>query len=467
LIKISIAQASRVIGGRLGGNLAEAAVDAAVTGVSINTRTLSRGELFFALEGPTFDGHDFLKDASTRGAVGAVVRALPDESPIPLVLVGDPAQALVTLAGWVRDTVDPLVVGVTGSTGKTGVKDFLASILTGRTPVVASRGSLNNDLGVPLTLLESDFGTEVVVCEMGARGMGQIARLCRYARPSVGVVTNVGLTHYEQFGSQEAIASAKSELVRSLPASGAAVLNADDPLVCQMADATTAHVKTFGDSPSADLRANDVRFDGHGRASFTMIDRDSAGAVWVSLGVSGIHQVSNALAASSAALALGLDLEACAIGLGNAAPSPWRMDMRTENGVRFVNDAYNASPTSMESALKTCRMMVEGPNKLVAVLGCMAELGEISEVQHEKIGRLAATLAQQLVVVGSGAASIAAGARSAGMTAVSEVPDIKAAALAIDALDAGDVLLVKGSRSAGLEGLTDLVLAGTGNLARP
>ncbi|MGH9269527.1 MAG: UDP-N-acetylmuramoyl-tripeptide--D-alanyl-D-alanine ligase, partial [Acidimicrobiales bacterium] len=335
-------------------------------------------------------------------------------------------------------------------------KDLLASITRRKFSTVAPERSYNNDIGVPLTLLAAGASTEVVVCELGARGPGQIARLCAYVRPQVGVVTNVGVTHYEQFGSVEAIASAKAELVAALPEGGTAVLNADDPMTSAMAAKTSANVISFGTSPTAWLRAERIRLDRLGRPSFRMV-RGFEGTE-ASLSVAGRHQVANALAASAAAMALGLSLEECRAGLEGAVVSPWRMEVREVGGVVVVNDAYNANPTSMSSALETCAQMAGENGRLVAVLGYMAELGERSTLEHEAAGALAASLADRLVVVGEAAGPIAEGARRAGLRNVVPVPDRDAALGAIGELARGDVVLVKASRIAGLDALAGALL---------
>lgn len=448
-MKISFGEAARVVAGRIvrgdGG---------VITGACIHSKKLKPGDLFFALVGSSFDGHDFVKDAVFRGAAGAVV-AREVEDAGPQILVSDPASALVDLAAWVRDTLDPVVVGITGSTGKTTVKDFLASIASHRMPTVASQESFNNDLGVPLTLCRCRRETEVAICEMGTRGPGQIARLCEYARPHVGVVTNVGLTHYEMFGSAEGIALAKKELIDSLPEAGAAVLNADDPVVSAMAEDCLAEVVSFGLRPEAAVRGFILSADGLGRHTFRM--EKGKESVLVALPASGAHQVSNALAASAAALCLGLSLEDCRKGLEAATVSRWRMEVKVHGGVVFVNDAYNANPTSVASALETCSAMAAG-GRFIAVLGCMAELGEVGDREHRRVGALAAALASRLVVVGDEAAPIAEGAKAAGMQQVQFASSGPEAVSALGALQPGDVVLIKGSRVAGLEHIAELAM---------
>jgi UDP-N-acetylmuramoyl-tripeptide--D-alanyl-D-alanine ligase len=456
-LNLSLEETARVVGGRTEGLDPEVRV----TGVAVDSRLVEPGDAFFALKGAFLDGHDYAEEALRRGASAVVVERPVDVDVRRRITVPDGMAGLVALAGRVREALNPIVVGITGSTGKTSVKDLLASIVGLKMPVVASEKSFNNELGVPLTLLKTRADTRVVVAEMGARGIGQITELCRLARPRIGVVTNVGVTHYEMFGSRAAIARAKGELVEALPEGGAAILNADDPLVSKMASrrGDLVDVVTFGLSEAASVQARDVKLDRLGRPTFRMV-RGSEGGVWVTLQASGAHQVMNALAAAAAALALGLTLEDCRVGLEAAQISPWRMQVTETGGSVIVNDAYNASPASVASALQTCSAMVGEGGRLLAILGYMAELGSLTETEHLRIGAMAASLAGRLVVVGTQAAPIAAGARQAGMTDVLEVPDGTAAAAAVGDLGRGDVLLIKGSRVAALEQVSDMVTEG-------
>jgi UDP-N-acetylmuramoyl-tripeptide--D-alanyl-D-alanine ligase len=372
----------------------------------------------------------------------------------PLLVVEDPLAAVRALGAWVRDVVDPIVAGITGSTGKTSTKDLLAAVAGVRFRTVAAERSHNNELGVPLTLLATSEDTEVLVCELGARGPGQIRDLCTYVRPQIGVVTNVGVTHYEQFGSVDAIVAAKSELAASLPEGGVAVLNADDPRVAGMAGVTPADVLTYGLAAGAWLRGEAVEVDARGRPSFRLLRGHDHRAV--RLGVSGRHQVSNALAAAAAGLALGMSLDEVVTGLEQARSSPWRMEVTERGGVVVVNDAYNANPTSVAAALGTCAAMVPPGGRLLAVLGYMAELGDLERPEHERAGALAAQAAQRLVVVGERAAGLATGARLAGLDDVVVVPGaagVDGVLEALGELRSGDVVLVKASRVAGLERL--------------
>jgi UDP-N-acetylmuramoyl-tripeptide--D-alanyl-D-alanine ligase len=456
-LRLSLTEAARVMG------VSPEGLDpvARVTGAVVDSRLVRPGDAFFAIKGEFLDGHDFVEEALRKGASAVVVGRRVAVPGARQVIVPDPMAALVALAGWVRDVLNPVVVGVTGSTGKTSVKDLLAAIVRPQMPVVASEKSFNNELGVPLTLVKTRAETRVVVVEMGARGVGQIRALCNLARPHLGIVTNVGVTHYERFGSRAAISQAKGELVEAIPEGGAAILNADDPLVAAMSRrrGDLVDILTYGLNEKSYLRAEGVEIDRLGRPTFRMV-RGSLRGVWVSLQVSGVHQVMNALAASTAALALGLSLEECRLGLESAEISPWRMQIREVGDAVIVNDAYNASPTSVSSALQTCAGMTRGGGRLVVILGHMAELGNLAETEHRRIGALAASLAARLVVVGRNAEPIAAGATQEGMTDVIQVNDAAAAVAAVGRLGPGDVLLIKGSRVAALEQVSDMVEQG-------
>jgi UDP-N-acetylmuramoyl-tripeptide--D-alanyl-D-alanine ligase len=460
-MKVTLGEVARISGGTLVGG----AAGTEATRVCVDSRRAGPGDLFVALPGAFADGHTFAGAALRAGAVAAMVaRTVVDDAGAalgPLLVVEDPLAALRALGAWVRDVADPIVAGITGSTGKTSTKDLLAAVAGVKFRTVAAERSHNNELGVPLTLLNTSEDTEVLVCELGARGPGQIRDLCTYVRPQIGVVTNVGVTHYEQFGSVEAIVAAKSELVASLPEGGVAVLNADDPRVAGMAGVTAADVLTYGlaaGAAGAWLRGEAVDVDALGRPSFRLVRGYEHRQV--RLGVSGRHQVSNALAAAAAGLALGMSLDEVVAGLERARSSPWRMEVTERGGVVVVNDAYNANPTSMAAALGTCAAMVPPGGRLLAVLGYMAELGDLEGPEHERAGALAAQAVQRLVVVGERAAPMAAGARLAGLHDVVLVPGsagVDGALEALGELRRGDVVLVKASRVAGLERLAPRV----------
>ncbi|MGH2686973.1 MAG: UDP-N-acetylmuramoyl-tripeptide--D-alanyl-D-alanine ligase [Actinomycetota bacterium] len=430
--------------------------DAVVGGVSSDSREVREGDLFVAIAGDTVDGHDFLEDAGGRGAAGALVTR-EAASPVPLVVVDDTVIALLTVAEDERTAMGARVVGITGSTGKTSVKDLASGVLATRFRVTSSPRSFNTEVGVPLTLLNAPPDAEALVLEMGSRGLGQVAALCRVARPEIGVVTGVGPAHMEMFGSLQVVADAKAEMVESLTDGGTAVLNADDPVVSRFDSRTSARVVRYGVDPTADVRAEDLELDPLGRPSFTL--RTPEGVERVELPMSGEHMAGNALAAAAVGVALGVSPSDCAAGLKDARLSPWRMELlEGAGGIRILNDAYNANPTSTAAALKTAKWMARG-GRCIAVLGEMAELGDESDEQHERIGELAVRLRiDRLVVVGPGARRIARGAVREGMEAdlVTAVVDVEEAVGAVRALAReGDVVLLKGSRVAGLERLAE------------
>jgi UDP-N-acetylmuramoyl-tripeptide--D-alanyl-D-alanine ligase len=459
MIRLTLAEVAELVDGDLTG-----AVDAVVTGaVTLDSRSVAAGDLFVAVTGERVDGHDFLGAAAAAGAVAALC-SRPDGA-LPCVVVPDPVVALGRLAAGVHARLAAgglRTLAITGSSGKTSTKDLLGQVLAAAGPTVSPPGSYNNDIGLPLTVLDADEATRYLVLEMGSRGPGHIARLCRVARPQVGVVLNVGSAHLGEFGSPDGIAQAKGELVEALAADGTAVLNADDPRVLGMAARTRARVLTTGLGEDADVRAARVELDGSARARFTLV---AAGEEHpVALQVVGQHQVANALSAAGAALAAGLAPPVIAAALSSAGSrSRWRMEVeRRADGVTVVNDAYNANPESMRAALAALAGLAG--ERRIAVLGAMAELGPDAAAEHERLGRDAVAAGVDLVVaVGPDAVGIADGASAAGGRAGEEsvhVPDRAAAReLLSDVLRPGDVVLVKASRSYGLELLAADLLA--------
>lgn len=432
--------------------------------VAMDSRDVLPGDLFVALRGERVDGHRFVGAAFDAGAAAAMVS---DDGPYPgpVVVVVDTARALLELAAAEReDRQDLRVVGITGSTGKTSVKDLTAAVLGARFRTWASPRSFNTEVGVPVTLLGTPPDAEAVVCEMGSRGVGHIALLAGVVRPQVGVVTNVGHAHMEMFGTKETVARAKAELVEHLPEDGVAVLNADDPVVRGFAERTRARTLRYGMAPDADVRGEDLSLDDQGRPSFTL--RTPEGSERVDLPLLGEHMASNALAAAGAGVALGLTAAECAAGLKEARLSSWRMEaLEAPDGIRIVNDAYNANPTSMAAALRAARWMARG-GRCVAVLGEMAELGELADQEHERVGELVARLGiDELVVVGPAARRIAVGATREGVEPDRVHPvDHRDQALETvrRLVRPRDVVLVKGSRVAGLERLAEELAGGEG-----
>ncbi len=454
---MTVGEVAEIIGGQLNG----VEPSTQVTGsVEFDSRAVTRGGLFLALPGEHADGRDFVADASRRGAVASIVTEPVDA---PSILVADGLAAIAALAGAVlRRLPSAKVIGITGSSGKTSTKDLLAGLLAGIGPTVAPPGSFNNELGHPYTVLRADESTRFLVLETSARGAGHIRYLTEIAPPQIGVVLNVGSAHLGEFGSREAIARAKAELVEALPAAadgGVAVLNADDPLVSSMAARTPARVVTFGEASDADVRARDVVLDELGRAMFTVEAADAVAAV--RLRYVGRHHVTNALAAVAVALECGGSLHEIAASLSAQLPaSRWRMELSERaDGVVVINDAYNANPQSMGAALEALASVSRGRRagggRSFAVLGPMAELGPAGPAEHEAIGRLAARLdVSRLIAVGESARPIQLGAALEGSWHGEStwVPDVEAAVAVLRAeLRPTDVVLVKASRAASLE----------------
>jgi UDP-N-acetylmuramoyl-tripeptide--D-alanyl-D-alanine ligase len=421
--------------------------EATVEGATIDSRSVRGGELFVPIVAER-DGHDFIGAAVAAGAP-AYLTSGPIEA-ATAIRVPDTFAALQQLGAHARDRLPDRVVGVTGSVGKTSLKDLLGAVGATTWTTHVPAGSFNNEMGVPLTLANAPDETELTVVEMGARGPGHVADLCAIARPSVGVVTVVAGAHLEQFGDLEGVARAKGELIEALPADGTAVLNADDPRVAAMAERSRARVVTFG-VHGGDVRAHDVQLDQDLRARFVV--RSPWGEVAVHLGVAGEHQVTNALGAAAAALSLGVTLDAVAEGLAGARLSAMRMDLRTlPSGARLLDDSYNANPTSTLAALRSLQAL--DVSRRVAVLGTMAELGPDSAAAHRRIAADAAALGIEVVAVADDGYGSSA----------TLVPDVAAAVdwLRAHGLGPDVAVLVKASRSAGLDRVVAGLQAGEG-----
>lgn len=421
---------------------------ASAHGVTIDSRSVAGGELFVPIVAER-DGHDFVPAAAAAGAA-VYLTAREGDTDRPAVatgvLVEDTRAALGDIGRVSRSRIQAAVIGITGSVGKTSTKDLATSVLGVELVTHGSFRSFNNELGVPLTLANAPEDVQAVVVEMGARGRFHISELCEVARPTVGVVTAVGLAHTEMFGSIEEVELAKGELVEALPASGTAVLNVDDHRVAAMAGRTEAAVLTYGHRTrlhTPDLVAEGVAVDDHLRVRFAL--RSPWGSTAVELGVRGEHHVGNALAAAAVALRCGVTLEAVAEGLSAGELSPHRMDLqRSVSGATILNDAYNANPLSMEAALRSLAALPG--RRHVAVLGEMAELGAEHHRAHVEIGELAASLGVQVISVGV--------AEYGGVF----VEDLAAAADVLGVPGDGDVVLFKGSRVAGLEQLASSLI---------
>lgn len=461
MIPLTLAGIAERVSGRLvlaGGSTGETVVDGSV---QTDSRLVEPGSVFVAMPGAETDGHLFAGVAAEGGAA-LVVAERELELPIPQILVTDAAVALADLA---RSVVADLraggeleVIGITGSNGKTTTKNLLAAVLGGTAPTVAPEGSFNNHVGMPMTMLRADGTTRYLVLEMGAGKPGDIARLVGMAMPDIGVVLKVGMAHAGMFGGVDEVRREKARIVADLPAGAVAILNTDDPRVEQMAGETTARIVRFGLSARADVRAEGIEVAADG-TRFTLVTSD--GRREVRLRILGEHHVGNALAALAVARELRADLDDAIVALGRVPRAErWRMEVLDPgDGVTVINDAYNASPDSTAAALKTLAELTAGGRRSIAVLGEMAELGEFSDEEHDRIGRLAVRLnIAQLVVVGHGARHIhnAAGLEGSWDGESIHVPDADAAyAVLREVLRPGDVVLVKSSKSAGLRFLGD------------
>jgi UDP-N-acetylmuramoyl-tripeptide--D-alanyl-D-alanine ligase len=444
MIEMTLGEVAAAVEGQLAGAPAETPVTGTV---EYDSRKVGPGGLFVAFIGENADGHEFAGAAIAAGAAAVIGTRAVDG---PHILVADPLVAMARLARAVVDLLPELtVIGLTGSSGKTTTKDLIAQVTEKLGPTVAPAGTFNNELGHPYTVLRADPDTRYLVLEMGARGIGHIRYLCGIARPRIGIVLNVGVAHLGEFGSQDQIALAKGELVEALPADGVAILNADDHRVAAMASRTAARVVMVGESPGADVRATDVSLDERGRPAYTLVM--PSGSAPVRLGISGRHQVGNTLVAAAVAGELGAAPEEIAQWLGDLRlVSTRRMDVFDRaNDVTVIDDSYNANPASTAAALNALTAIGDGRRR-IAVLGYMAELGEYERAGHEEVGRLAATLGVDLlVVVGEPAAPIHDGAVAVadwGGKSVQVTDQDAAVALLRDELRARDVVLVKGSR---------------------
>ena len=431
-----------------------------VTGVSIDSRTLIVGDAFFAIVGHRLDGHAFLGEAAGRGAACVIVHALPDDVPsnVPTILVEDTTRALGRLAAWHRSKFPVPVVAITGSIGKTTAKELTAAVLATRFNVLKPASSFNNQWGLPLTLLRLGTEHQAAVVELGTNSRGEIAALAAIASPTVGVVTVVAPVHTEFLGSIEGVREEKAALVRALGADGVAVLNADDPRVASMARDCRARVVTYGLAPGATVRAAGEVTDGETGLRFALEVGDRRVPVTLTLG--GRHNVTNALAAAAVGVAVNLDLDDIARGLGEARAPARRGQWVVAGDVTILDDTYNASPTSVRAALEMLSARRRG-RRAVVVLGDMLELGAITDEAHREIGRAIAALpADEFVGVGRATALAVEAARTAGIPEAYHAKSYEdAVAHLVKRLAPGDVVLVKGSRGMRMERVVDALVA--------
>lgn len=446
-----------------GAELLRGDANSTAVGVSTDTRSLDRGAFFVALSGPNFDGNRFALDAERAGAGGLMLRGTGDElrdalaaipGEVPVLAHVEPRRALSDLASWHRSRLSAPVVGITGSCGKTTTKNILAELLGSARRIVASPNSFNNDIGVPHTLFLADDSTEALVVEMGTNHPGEIAALCRTARPTAGVITNIGASHLEGLLSVEGVAREKGELAACLPRDGFCVLNADCPWTPTIRAMTTAPVITFSVEGDGDLDARDPWFHAGG-TTFRLDDRE------ITFPLLGRHNVQNLLAALATCRGLGVELDDVLPALENLSDGHRRMERHDVGGVALYDDTYNANPDSARASVRVLAGL-HGFRRRVLVLGDMLELGEFAAEMHHQVGVHAAKNGiDQLVLVGELCRATAAGALEGGLPAdrIHHTADVTAATDVVrELVTEGDVVLVKGSRAVGLDRLVGAML---------
>jgi UDP-N-acetylmuramoyl-tripeptide--D-alanyl-D-alanine ligase len=434
-----------------GGTVAAGDRDATVSRVSTDSRTLQAGDLFVPLRGENFDGHKFIQQAAERGAVGAMVEEKwngkrPEN--FALIRVADTLVGYQTLAAKYRASLPLKVIAITGSNGKTSTKDFLAAVLARKFRVTKTEGNFNNHVGLPQTMLAAKRDNEIAVWEIGMNHPGEIAALAKLAAPDVAIITNVGIAHIEFMGTREAIAEEKGSLAKALAANGTLILNADDPFSESISKRTSAKIVLAG-IENGSVRAVDIRQSATG-SEFTILE--GAHRCRAQLPVPGIHMVQNAMLAVAAGRVFGMSIEDCAVGLASTPLTKARLQIKEIDGIQFIDDSYNANPDSMKAALRTL-MELDSDGRRIAVLGEMGELGAESERGHREVGEAAAEMRiDQLMAVGSIGGTIARAAEEAGLKKSVAVGSHREAAELLEKNAApGDLVLIKGSRSARME----------------
>ncbi len=440
--------------------------------VSTDSREVKTGDLFLALQGPTFDGHDFVGQAVRQGARGVLVEhakiaslgfSKPTTRGFPITVIGvkNTLNAYQELARMHRQRYSIPVVAITGSNGKTTTKELVSRVLGTRWRVLRTQGNFNNAIGVPKTLMRLHSGHQVAVIEMGVDQVGQTTRLCELARPTLGVVTNVGPDHLEFYGTMARSAASKAELLPTLPTDGWAVLNADDPYCKKFSRKTSCSVLSFGFSPQAQVRGSDLRWNG-GRTSFRLWLPNRKTSVHTDIGTMGAHNVSNALAGAAVGYALGVSGVDIAAGMARFRPAPMRSEIRRWGGVTYLYDCYNANPASVKAALELL-VGLDRTRRTVAVLGDMLELGLKEEQFHEEVGQQAARLGVSRVIAsGNFNRAVERGVRKVGgRTQVSLVEDaLEGGRVLKETVQRGDIVLIKASRGAKLERVLEAVRPG-------
>jgi UDP-N-acetylmuramoyl-tripeptide--D-alanyl-D-alanine ligase len=456
MIPLTVADIAKIIGADIVG----LDPDAVITEVPvIDSRRVEPGTFFVALPGERVDGNNYAKEAINNGARFAITTL---NLGIPSLVVEDAGVALTTLARAVRDQIKHCTfIGITGSHGKTTTKDLLGHVLGVAGECIVPPGSFNNEVGVPLTILHVTPQSKFCVVEMGARHMGDIAELCTIAKPHIGIVLVVGTAHLGEFGSREAIARTKGELIDSLPDHGVAILGTYDPLTPRMGEGSGRKRITFGEKSSCDVRAADLEFR-EGLAHFDLVSE--SGRAPVALRLLGAHQVANALAAAAAALEVGISIESVAAALSTAEPaSKWRMELHDVREYLLINDTYNANPESVKAALQTLvHLTQERGGASWAILGKMHELGESERAEHLQIGRLASELGvDHLISVGTDLylEGLELDPNAGDEMLTHYVLTQEEALEMLQHVQPGDVLLVKASRAEHLDELSEKLLA--------
>jgi UDP-N-acetylmuramoyl-tripeptide--D-alanyl-D-alanine ligase len=441
-----------------GGELLRGDASARVTNICTDSRALKPGDLFLALHGENFDGHKFVGQSAKQGAVGAIVEQVPDGLPenFTVIKVASPLTALQQIAANYRSSLPLKSVVITGSNGKTSTKDFTASVLAERFQVIKTEGNFNNHIGLPLTILKARSSDQAGVFEIGMNHPGEIAPLAEIAKPDVGVITNIGTAHIEFMRSREAIAQEKGMLAEAVPANGHIVLDADDEYTPAISKRTKARMILCGIG-SGDIHATGIRVDAGGSRFVLSVHGETVPA---RIGIPGQHMVRNALFAVAAGIILGLTPSECAAGLEKVRLTKGRLEQKIIRGIHIIDDSYNANPDSMIAALGTLAQM-PADGRRIAVLGRMGELGIESERGHRQVGEAAGRERIDCVVgVGSEAAPISKSARQHGVGEVFQVGSTsEAAGLLREIAHPGDVVLVKGSRSARMEKILEELAA--------
>lgn len=449
-----------------------------ISSVSTDSRTIGEGELFVPLVGDDYDGHDFVSGAVKNRASGWLTAKDPSDfisksqleiERYVVIKVEDTLKAYQDIASEVRDRLKAKVIAITGSTGKTSTKDMMQAVLSKAMKTSASPRNYNNEVGVPYTILNAPQDVRALILEMAMRGKGQIRELAEIGKPDIGVITNIGVTHFELLGSEEKIAEAKAELVEAMDSRGICVVNRDDEYAWAIGKKADGRVVTYGMAGGCDVRAEAVAIEESGAASFDVkskLMRDT-NRIHIRMNIPGKYNVYNALAAATVAMLLDVPSDIIKIGLESASVSELRMEVvTTREGYTIINDTYNASPSSMRAAIETLRDMSAG-NRSIAVLGDMFELGRISKQSHLEVGRFVEeSNIDRLITVGERARDIAEGARSAGMADenISSFASIEEATNgACGILQRGDRVLVKASRAMGLERLVERIVACIGS----